>query len=234
MNASLITLLGLLAQGPTSQKVDPPTVIPLVLSIEADTLVDGQWVEVIYAAQPDGDAIHVEPGERVWQVQDDLVLMLGATGSPLPPSVTARAVAFVWIENDQGRLGPISIYPRHDLLTLNSQPEQIASQLQSGMPGLDAVYLTQVAHYLAGNLASLDVVGDSYSVMGTGTVINANGDWVGGRLIPNIPSGVFVGIDAGLMDDGTANNCTGSGRQRPAGKCGFIGQRRLWQFCVKK
>ncbi len=212
MNACLMTLISFLGQLQIHQKLDPPKVLPLVLPIEADKFIEGQWVEVIYTAQPNGEAIHVEPGERVWQVQDDMVLMLGATGSPLPRSVTTRAVAFVWIENDQGRWGPISIYPRRDTLTLTSQADEITSQLKAGVPGLDAVYLTQVAHYLAGNLASLDVLGDSYSVTGNGTVINANGDWVGGRLIPNIPgNSVFVGKDAGLNDDGTLNNCTAVG-----------------------
>ena len=210
MNPCLITLLTLLGQNPTGQKLDPPRILPLILPIEADTFVEGQWVEVIYAAQPDGDAIHVEPGERVWQVQDDLVLMLGATGSPLPPSVTARASAFLWIENDQVRWGPIQIFPRRDTIDLDRG--HMASQLKAGVPGLGATYLTQVAHYLAGNLASLNLVGDSYSVTASGTVIDASGDWVGGRLIPNIAGKcVFVGEDAGLNDDGTNNHCTAVG-----------------------
>lgn len=210
MNPCLLTLLTLIGQDLTRQQVDPPKLLPLVLPIEADTFVEGQWVEVIYAAQPDGDAIHVEPGERVWQIQDDLILMLGATGSPLPPSVTARASAFLWIENDQVRWGPIQIFPRRDTIDLDR--DHMASQLKAGVPGLGATYLTQVAHYLAGNLASLDLVGDSYSVTGNGTVIDANGDWVGGRLIPDIPGDcVFLGKDAGLNDDGTNNHCTAVG-----------------------
>ena len=53
------------------------------------------WFEIAYLPYPGGEPIFSEPGEKLWWIQDKSVLVLGASGMPLPDDVTRRSS--VWV-----------------------------------------------------------------------------------------------------------------------------------------
>jgi len=180
----------------------------LVLELPADLPPGSEsWFDVVYLASPKGETLFREPAERLWWLQNHAVLVLGSTGLPLPAEVTARASVWVHLIADDGaQHGPFELFPRRDGVALGFETAELAERLGKRLAGIDSSYLAQVAHFLVGNLTSLNVVGTSYSVSGFGTVINSAGNWVGGRLATlSGSSSVFVGQGAGAADDGTDN-----------------------------
>lgn len=194
-------LLGVPTVGETRALNAHQMVIPVVIDDPPWDSGQDAWVEVTYQVHAAGAFIHEEIGERVWWIQDRALAILGATGLVLPTAVTGRASVWVVIRTQGDVLLEFEVYPRRDGVLLN-QGVSLLNALGKSLPGLDATYLAQVAHFLAGNLATLDVQGTSYSVAGIGPVISSNGDWVGGRLdVLSTGESVFVGVGAG-----TANN----------------------------
>jgi len=180
-------------------------VLELQLDLEAQTEA---WFDVAYLPHPEGAPIFTEPGEKVWWIQDRPYLILGATGLPLPEDVARRATVWVSLVGSDGlELGPFELNPRRDGVRLTANSDRLAEKLGFRLTGVDAAYLVQVAHFLVGNLANLDVVGTSYSISGAGTVVNSAGHWVGGRL-ETVSGGnsTFVGERAGEQDNGGNNN----------------------------
>ena len=156
-------------------------VIPLAVTKHLTTPeVDPLYLEIEYRVNPDSDAIFIEMAERVWWIQDIPLLVLGSTGEPLPSAITARRLVFVTVRMDGKALGkPIEIHPRSNRVDLSQEESNLANTLLKTVGNVDATYLEQVSHYLAQNLATLDVKGTSYSVDGYGEVINSNAEWVG-------------------------------------------------------
>jgi hypothetical protein len=180
----------------------------LVLELPADLAQGSEaWFDVAYLASPNGETLFREPAERLWWLQNHAVLVLGSTGLPLPAEVTARASVWVHLIADDGsQHGPFELFPRRDGVALGFETAELAERLGKRLAGIDSSYLAQVAHFLVGNLTSLNVVGTSYSVSGFGTVINSSGNWVGGRLATlSGVSSVYVGQGAGAADDGSDN-----------------------------
>ncbi len=166
-----------------------PVVVPVVLdetSVLAEGVGSGQplWVEVTYMDSPAGAAIAFEAAEKIWWLADTPVLLLGATGNPVPSNIINRGTAWIdiWLNGERLTDRPLTIHPRAKRIRLTENEEQVRGALLRGLPGVDGAYLSQVANFLAGNLASLDVTGTSYSVSGFGTVVNSAGEWVGGNL----------------------------------------------------
>ncbi|MCB1042727.1 MAG: tail fiber domain-containing protein [Acidobacteria bacterium] len=189
-----------------------PLVLPWMLDDGLFEPGDDIWLQVIYSASPAGDELFYEPGEKVWWIQDKPVMVLGATGMPLPKDVTRRATVWVTFETDDQSFGPYELFPRRDAVTITSKPEQWFEGLKAGLPGVDASYLAQVAHFMVGNLSSLDVQGTSYSISGVGPVIDSDGDWIGGRLeVTNDSSCVYVGLGAGSVPTTTGIHNVGVG-----------------------
>ena len=180
-------------------------VIPLAL--EQDFSGEEAWVEVHYLASPRGEDLFFEPGERIWTLQGRSFVMLGGSGQPLPGVVTERSSVFVVLETSQAQIGPVEIHPRKQALWVEEDPGSLMKALPFVLPGVDASYLVQVAQYLSGNLAALNVQGTSYSVSGFGPVIDAEGAWVGGRLaVQDGTDSVFVGQGAGISNQNGTNN----------------------------
>jgi len=178
---------------------------PDVILFETSSLkgFSGDWVEVRYLARPDGDIIWSEPGEKVWRIQDRSFVLLGAGGLTLPPEITMRSTVFIQLETSEDLLGPFEIRPRQQRFSLEVDTQSIAQKLLAGLPGIDSTYIAQVAHFLAGNLANLDVQGTTYSVSSFGQVIDADGAWVGGKITPaDLDGSLFIGAGAGDSDDG--------------------------------
>jgi len=195
--------------GVRDQAVEPDGA-PLVLVLEMAPEFDRSsevWFDVAYLAQPNGETLFREPGERLWWLQERAILVLGSTGLPLPADVSARASVWVHLIADDGReFGPFELSPRRDGVTLGADISSLAAKLGQRLAGIDSAYLAQVAHFLVGNLAALNVIGTSYEVSGFGSVINSSGDWVGGKLASvSGVSSVFVGQYAGSSDDGSDN-----------------------------
>ncbi|MCB1052207.1 MAG: tail fiber domain-containing protein [Acidobacteria bacterium] len=184
-------------------------IVPLPSSLQ---VYDSDWFEISYRAAPEGPELFYEPAERVWLLQGQALLILGASGYVLPPEVTQRAVVYAHCVGPENAALDIEIFPRRDGVFLNRDPAALIDKLSPQLAGIDVSYLAQVAHFLAGNLATLDVMGTSYSVSGQGTVINASGQWVGGSIATvSGTNSVFIGSGAGSMDDGSANKNTAVG-----------------------
>ncbi len=188
-------------------------VIPFLINepLNLDRSYD-HWVEVSYSGSPNGEPFFVEPGEKIWFIQDQALLILGSTGQILPRAVRMRTTVWVTLVGYDWQLGPIELMPRSNQVSVRSDTKNLARALGAGLPGIDATYLAQVAHFLAGNLASLAVQATSYEISSVGEVIDENGDWVGGRLEPESGGSVFVGPFAGSSDDGSNNFNTAIGK----------------------
>jgi len=152
---------------------------PLVLILEmAQELEPGSevWFDMTYLAQPSGETLFREPGERLWWLQDHAILVLGSTGLPLPAEICGRATVWVRLIADDGReFGPFELSPRRDGVILGADMAALAEKLGQRLAGIDSSYLAQVAHFLANNLSALNVVGSSYEVSGFGPVIDNSG-----------------------------------------------------------
>ncbi|MCB1045367.1 MAG: hypothetical protein KDC35_20665 [Acidobacteria bacterium] len=203
------------SQSARSEEPWGPVVVPVVLDHEqvAATgvgLGDLVWAEVAYLSAPDGEAVAFEPAEQIWWLADRPVLLLGATGNPVPRAIIERGTAWIQIDVNGMPLTetPMVIYPRAKRIRLSPDAAGMQRALARGLPGVDGTYLAQVANFLAGNLAALDVTGTSYSISGFGTVIDGSGDWVGGNLSA---MGTVVS-DGSLTLDGSSDLITaGSG-----------------------
>ncbi len=162
-----------------------PVVVPVILELDFD-YQPGQdiWAEIAYQVSPNGEVVAYEPAERIWWLGGEPVLLLGATGGPVPASILRRGTAWIEVQVDGQLIAdkPIAIFPRAKQIRLDPDSQALQHKLSLGLPGVDGSYLAQVANFLAGNLASLAVTGTSYSVSGFGTVIDNAGDWVGGNL----------------------------------------------------
>jgi hypothetical protein len=208
-------LLTLFFNGTPEEGRESHAETPLVLILEmAQEFEVGSevWFDVTYLAQPSGETLFREPGERLWWLQDRAILVLGSTGLPLPAEVGGRATVWVRLIADDGReFGPFELSPRHDGVILGSDMAALAKKLGQRLAGIDSSYLAQVAHFLANNLSALNVVGTSYEVSGFGPVIDSSGDWVGGRLnVGSSPSyNVAVGSEALPSNSGFQNTALG-------------------------
>jgi len=203
-------LLTLFGSGNPEEGRHPAAETPLVLILEmAREFQAGSevWFDVSYQAQPSGETLFREPGERLWWLQDRAILVLGSTGLPLPAEVCGRATVWVRLIADDGReFGPFELSPRRDGVILGADMAALAEKLGQRLAGIDSSYLAQVAHFLANNLSALNVVGTSYEVSGFGPVIDSSGAWVGGRL--NVGSSPLYNLPVGT--GALSYNTTGS------------------------
>lgn len=163
-------------------------VVPLWLSDEVVAALDvvpGEdlWLEIHYRIHPHGEAVHIESAEKVWWIQERPLLVLGAAGYQLPAEILARKVAWISFFHpnlpEAKRAETLTIHPRRDRMVLGADTAALSRALQKGLGDVNASYLAQVSHFLAGNLAALDVQGSSFSVTGVGEVIDSGGNWVG-------------------------------------------------------
>ena len=166
-------------------KTRQPMVIPFFLDSElmvANGLKpqDDAWFELTYSGSPDGKIIHEELAERVWWVQEQAMLMLGATGLALPGEITSRATIYLHVfwQDTELQGSPFELFPKKNGVFVGSEHHSISQKL-AAISSIDASYLSQVSNFLANNLSTLDVQGTSYSVSGYGPVINALGQWTG-------------------------------------------------------
>jgi hypothetical protein len=183
---------------------------PLVLILEmAQEFAAGSevWFDVAYLAQPSGETLFREPGERLWWLQNRAILVLGSTGLPLPAEVYGRATVWVRLIADDGReFGPFELNPRQDGVILGADMASLAKKLGQRLAGIDSSYLVQVAHFLANNLSALNVVGSSYEVSGFGPVIDSSGAWVGGKLNVGAAPLYNVAVGSGALYYNTTGN----------------------------
>ena len=171
----------LLAQEKTAPARDGAHVLPLMLRAQVEWQVgDEIWFEVEYRAAPDGDVLFREAGEKLWWLRQTPMILLGSSGLPLPRHLTARVSLWVRILYRGLPLGePRLVFPRRDGFAVSPDPE-ITRKALAGSLGLpDATYLAQVANFIAGNLATLEVEATGYNITGYGQVINESGQWVG-------------------------------------------------------
>ncbi len=159
-------------------------VIPVALDDQWMDHVDRDadiYLEVSYYADPYGDPLIIEPAERVWWIQSNGFLMLGGTGADLPRDIMGRKTAWIHLAYMGERITtkPATISPRRDGLDMSLLNRGNLAKALKQVMGVDAVYLVQVVNYLAGNTSTLHINAQSYQVQGN-TVIDANGDWVGG------------------------------------------------------
>ncbi len=205
LTAAALTCLSLSA--PAQNEETPAAVVPLWLAADdlgamGVNVGDDVWLEVHYHVHPRGEAVLVEPAEKVWWIQQRPLLVLGAAGYRLPAAVLTRTVAWVSLHGENGALGKdgaaVAIYPRRDQVRLGQDPAGFAKALQRGVGDVNAGYLAQVSHFLAGNLNALDVQGSSYSVTGFGEVIDASGAWVG---LPISGTGLWSEGTGGIFYD---------------------------------
>jgi len=170
-------------------------VLPLVLQLESmdDLCAVGQecWVEVVYRAAPMGRELHVEPGERVWWLGELPLVVLGASGLPLPRSVTQRAQAYaeIWIDGMAIMERPLSLRPARDAISVYAQPESMTRALKASLGlNLEASYLAQVVNFMVGNVDTLAINGTSYQLDGqpiiSGDGLNLEGQLLGPTAIP--------------------------------------------------
>lgn len=156
-------------------------VIPLLLEMGELTRLGADpgsysFVEVEYYFQPDGSTVFEETAEQVWWLRDRPLLLLGSTGSALPASICNRKLVFiqVWFDGQAVWTEPQAVFPRKDGFQVPSDSELLGSTLKSRVTGIDAPYLSQVSNYLAQNVATLDVRGDTLTIDTDG--------WFGGLL----------------------------------------------------
>lgn len=162
-----------------------PCVIPLPLASEwvqrGGLVAHGDdFVEIAYLITPDSAPVFEELAERVWWIQEQGILMLGSTGEPLPSRLLRRAQAYVqiFVQGEPLTAEPVPIFPQRDQVRVQPDPRAVSKMLAQRLD-VDATYISQVANYLAGNLATLEVTASSYSIQGYGTVIDDSGSYVG-------------------------------------------------------
>jgi len=163
------------------------SVLPLVLTQSEGALLDLEvedYVEVSYFLTPSSEPVFEEQAERVWRIQERQVLVLGATGEPLPAKLTRRAELFVQVFANGQPLWdkPHRVHPQKDVILITGQENQALEALKSSLgknTGLGAPYLAELANYLAGNLSAIDMTATSYAVEGFGEVIDSTGTWTG-------------------------------------------------------
>ncbi len=174
------------------------------------------WLTVVFLNHPGGDPVFVETAERLFWLNDMPVVFLGGSGQALPHSILSRGVSWVRLSENGMDVTqvPITLYPRKNRLRITQDHLQVAKALSAALPGVNATYLAQVAHFLAGNLTSLDVQGTSYSVSGYGEVINGSGQWTGESVAANQNLFETVTGDSGATTADTQTdsiNVVGSG-----------------------
>lgn len=216
VNFALMMVSGVVA-GSEHHAAPAPKIIPLVLAETAWSDLgigpgDPLWLELSYRVSPDGFELFHEFGEKVWWIQDQAVVILGATGLPLPHGVRDRAMVYVHIyAGGQELIGsPFLLHPQRDAFGLEPGAEGIQKALGKRLVSMDASYLSEVANYLAENLSALtEIVAGSYSVQSFGPVIDDSGRWVGGEVTIGTVAddGVYVSHPA---NDGVFINRTGN------------------------
>lgn len=194
-----------------------PKIIPHILAEQVWSPLgvapgDELWLELSYRVSPGGIELFHEFGEKVWWIQDQAVVMLGATGLPLPHVVRDRATAYLHIYfGGEELLGsPFLLHPQRDAVGLKLGAEGIRNALNDRLVSMDASYLSEVANYLAQNLSALtEIVAGSYSVQSFGTVIDDAGRWVGGDV--DIGTVAEDGVNVSVAgNDGVFINRTGN------------------------
>jgi hypothetical protein len=162
-----------------------PVVIPFPLeasSLEAHHILVNQdaFLRVEYRVKPGGPVIFDEEAEKLWWLGTRPVLMLGASGIPIPQSLSSRVSFYltVYSDDDLILINNALIHPLSQAVSIQSSPETIARSLSSAVT-LDVTYLAEVANYLAGNLSSVSITASSYSIDGVGEVIDSSGQWKG-------------------------------------------------------
>lgn len=186
-------------------------VLPLLLDpavTEALDVTPGQevWLEVAYMEAPEGDVLVWEPAEKLWWLHDTPLLLLGSTGSPVPAEVMRRGVSWVRVFHDGQSSDLLTVYPRRQALWVTRDADVLTASMSRLLPGVDSIYLSQVANFLAGNLASLDVVGTSYSISGYGPVINGAGEWTGEPVVEPQPGFTIFHADQGITTADQVND----------------------------
>lgn len=156
------------------------------------------YVEVEYLAQPGGQVLFAEPAEQVWWVQDKPLLLLGSTGLPLPFEVVKRKQVFVqvYVFGDALFADEQKLFPRKDGFEVDADASSLKEKLQSRMVGVDGSYLSQVANYLAMNLAGLDVRGETLTIDTHGW-FGGTVDMAGFRMATGAVDGRVLTCDAG-------------------------------------
>ncbi len=171
-------------------------VIPTIVNEVMDTglCATGQacWVEVVYRSSPHGDPIFSEPGERVWWLGEVPLIVLGASGVPLPRTVTERNEIFIemWIDGEPLHTEPIALRPAREAIPVYAQSESMSRALKASLAvDIDASYLSQVVNFMVGNVATLAINGTSYELDGQ-TIVSEDGMSLPGQFMPdenNIP-----------------------------------------------
>ena len=169
------------AQPPETPDRGSARVLPFLLEqVSQWTPGDEIWLEVEYRAAPQGEVIFREQGEKIWWMRQTPMLLLGSSGLPLPKDLIGRASLWVQLHHQGEPLGtPRLVYPLRDRIAVSSDQAATRLALAKGLGMVDATYLAQVANFIAGNLAVLDVEATSYNITGYGQVINSSGEWVG-------------------------------------------------------
>lgn len=178
------TLDGAVAKDDSDQPV--MTVIPIMLASHQWKRLGWQpgdeiWVRVALFSDPQAEPDFMEAAEAVWWLGEEAMVVLGAAGVPLPQALLQRGIGWVQMFDGHEALSeaPLRIHPRKNKLRFNGDVAAITQSFRKQLPGVDAAYLAQVAHFLAANIANLDVKGTTYSVSGYGQVINGSGEWTG-------------------------------------------------------
>lgn len=182
-----------------------PKVIPLLLDSERILLSElDEYVEIDYFLTPDRDVFFHESAERIWWVQKQPLLLLGATGEPLPSSVVRRVEVFVqiYVNGEPLFQSPEKIFPQREHIRIDKDAKNVSKVLSSAI-SINSTYLAQVANYLAGNLSGLDITAESYLIQNYGEVIDNQGTFVGRSAQVNLESVGFLATDCGTGVEST-------------------------------
>ena len=192
---------------------------------------DEIWLVVAYQASPQGKVLFREAGEKLWWVQQTPTLLLGSSGLPLPKALTSRATAWVQLHYRGQPLGePTLVYPRRDLVRVSQDPVATRNALASGLGIVNAVYLSQVANFLAGNLTVLDVEATGYNITGFGQVINSSGEWIGAPIGSTNATYVYLLRHAETTGIGSNPSLSADGILRVANLQSFFNQVSIDAF----
>lgn len=154
----------------------------LVLSLDRDLLAQNQilvaddaLLEIAYFAGPQGALLHEEFGERLWWIGDHPLVVLGGSGLPLPSAVLERTSAWAQVRYADALIWEGELLPRKQRLRLTQDSHQVARQIAKG-GGLRYVasYLAEVANYMAGNSAAVNIDADVYK-LNTEHIIDTRG-----------------------------------------------------------
>jgi len=162
-----------------------PVVIPFKLNAgKFQTLEihrgEDAFFRVEYRLKPGGEVLFSENAEKLWWLGKQPLLMLGASGQPLPESLFNRFSLYLTAILDDGSvlIQDEPIYPLKQLVSVLANPTALADALSASV-SMDVTYLAEVANYLAGNLSSVSINASSYHVEGYGEVISSGGVWTG-------------------------------------------------------